>query len=481
MIAAVLAALTGVAGPTGLRADEVSVQNDSASDFGAVNICPCFAPNEEAAAWLTAPCDGTIVAVQILWVSESGGSLQSLEDAITVYEAGSFPNPGPIILNGDGQPAELVGPVMTDGGLNEFRFLDEFNTQPLSIPVTAGQQFVVSLRFFNDNQCNPLLGEDCSGVPSVASDCETPPLCFGSCQAGKNAVKVNGIQWTDACSLGVSGDWIIRAVVDCPPEPPGACCLPDGSCVVQDELPCDFDGGVFLGSGTACDGTCPQPGACCLPDGTCAASSVVGGEDCTAVGGEYLGDGTACDGTECPDPVGACCLGGGCDVLTDADCAAAGGSWLGVGSDCGDCTADGACCFADGTCVDLAPAVCADFAGSFQGLGTDCASAACSLGACCSSTGSCALLEQETCESIPGASWAGPLTSCDDGNQNGQPDGCEPSCPSDIDGSGVVDVDDLVTVILDWGQADSPADVDGSGTVDVDDLVLVILAWGPCS
>jgi uncharacterized membrane protein len=58
------------------------------------------------------------------------------------------------------------------------------------------------------------------------------------------------------------------------------------------------------------------------------------------------------------------------------------------------------------------------------------------------------------------------------------------ACPADTDGSGGVDVDDLVTVILGWGAcappADCPGDVNDSGAVDVDDLVAVILAWGPC-
>jgi uncharacterized membrane protein len=56
----------------------------------------------------------------------------------------------------------------------------------------------------------------------------------------------------------------------------------------------------------------------------------------------------------------------------------------------------------------------------------------------------------------------------------------EPDCDADVDGSGVVDVDDLVTVILAWGTDDPAADVDGSGVVDVDDMVAVILAWGAC-
>ena len=57
-----------------------------------------------------------------------------------------------------------------------------------------------------------------------------------------------------------------------------------------------------------------------------------------------------------------------------------------------------------------------------------------------------------------------------------------PVCPGDTDGSGVVDVNDLNNIILDWGTDGSAhqADVDGSGVVDVGDLVEVILGWGAC-
>jgi DNA-binding beta-propeller fold protein YncE len=53
----------------------------------------------------------------------------------------------------------------------------------------------------------------------------------------------------------------------------------------------------------------------------------------------------------------------------------------------------------------------------------------------------------------------------------------------DVDGSGAVDIDDLVMVILTWGPCASPpqpcaADLDHSGAVNVDDLVMVIVNWG---
>jgi hypothetical protein len=55
-----------------------------------------------------------------------------------------------------------------------------------------------------------------------------------------------------------------------------------------------------------------------------------------------------------------------------------------------------------------------------------------------------------------------------------------PACPADINTSGSVDVDDLLIVINNWGNAGGPGDVNNSNAVDVDDLLAVINAWGPC-
>jgi hypothetical protein len=71
-----------------------------------------------------------------------------------------------------------------------------------------------------------------------------------------------------------------------------------------------------------------------------------------------------------------------------------------------------------------------------------------------------------------------------DANGNGVPDECE--CVGDVDGNGVIDVQDLIAVILAWGPCPKPpeacpADTDGDGAVDVQDLIQIILAWGGCS
>jgi hypothetical protein len=64
-----------------------------------------------------------------------------------------------------------------------------------------------------------------------------------------------------------------------------------------------------------------------------------------------------------------------------------------------------------------------------------------------------------------------------------------PTCPPDVEpvggGNGSVDVDDLIRVILSWGNCPPtpgccPGNTDGNATVDVDDLIAVILGWGVC-
>ncbi|MHC5002478.1 MAG: hypothetical protein ACYTJ0_05085 [Planctomycetota bacterium] len=54
------------------------------------------------------------------------------------------------------------------------------------------------------------------------------------------------------------------------------------------------------------------------------------------------------------------------------------------------------------------------------------------------------------------------------------------ACP-DTNGDGIVDVDDALNVIFDWGTDGSEhnGDVDGSGNVDVEDLVAVFVDFGP--
>ena len=69
-----------------------------------------------------------------------------------------------------------------------------------------------------------------------------------------------------------------------------------------------------------------------------------------------------------------------------------------------------------------------------------------------------------------------------DANNNGIPDVCEDR--GDFDGDGLVDRDDLLILLSQWGAcpdppADCPADLDGDGFVSTVDLLILLGNWGP--
>ncbi len=176
-------------------ANEVTMHNDSLTGNSQGSIVPGFAAGEAAATWLTSTCTGNIVALDVLWRSLNGGAPQSVEQAILVYDAGTFPAPGSELL-------ELLGPQMTDGVINEYRYVDDQQTIPISVPVVQNQTYVVAFAF--ENPPDQTVG------PSVVADT--------GCQEGKNALFGDiglGLAWYSSCSLGITGDWVIRAVVDC--------------------------------------------------------------------------------------------------------------------------------------------------------------------------------------------------------------------------------------------------------------------------
>ena len=59
-----------------------------------------------------------------------------------------------------------------------------------------------------------------------------------------------------------------------------------------------------------------------------------------------------------------------------------------------------------------------------------------------------------------------------------------PSCPADVypvgGGDEIVDVNDILSIIGDWGVSDSPFDVNGDGIVDVSDVLQALNGWGNC-
>ena len=177
-------------------AAEMTVQNDSLTNFGSAVIQAGFVAGEKGASWLTSPCDGNIVAVQIFWLSATGTTGQLLGQSIEISRSGTFPTPGALAQ-------QIDGPVLTDGVINEYRFLDDNSTVPLSVPVTNNETFVVAYTF-----------SETPGGSGASLTTDTDGI-----RAGRNSIYANlggaTYLWFSSESFGVSGDWVIRAVVDC--------------------------------------------------------------------------------------------------------------------------------------------------------------------------------------------------------------------------------------------------------------------------
>jgi len=203
------ATLLGFALASGAWGKTLEARNDSFDGASPTTICECFIPDDQVAAWLTAPCDGGIISVQILWRSFPASGLTTTEQALTVFDAGTFPDPGAVLTNyvySVGEPAIIATPQLTEGTLNTLAFLDLGMTKPLNVPVSEGQDFIVALKYLNTT--------DAGGAPDAVWDND-------GCQANRNAVfDSSGGQWLDACGLGVTGDWVIRATVACLPGCP---------------------------------------------------------------------------------------------------------------------------------------------------------------------------------------------------------------------------------------------------------------------
>jgi hypothetical protein len=55
------------------------------------------------------------------------------------------------------------------------------------------------------------------------------------------------------------------------------------------------------------------------------------------------------------------------------------------------------------------------------------------------------------------------------------------TCQADVDGNLVVDFQDLLAILAEWGPcAGCPEDIDGNDIVDFQDLLIVLATWGPC-
>lgn len=151
-------------------------------------VCPCFAPGEQAGVVLDAPPEHyplEILRIGIAWGSVFGGNPAQVEQALHIYPAG-LPDPGVPQFT-------LPGPQFNDG------FINEFNIEPISGEknILSGP-FSVAVEFLTNSAGNQF-------ASSVVHD-------GNGCQSGRNLVKASPGGWTDACALGVTGDWVMYVV-----------------------------------------------------------------------------------------------------------------------------------------------------------------------------------------------------------------------------------------------------------------------------
>lgn len=169
---------------------------------GSAIVCVCFVPGEQVMTILDTPAGGTatLTNIQIAWQSNFGGQPDTLEAAIIVYDMNQegAANPATFApLCPELEGCILPGPVLADG------FLNDFNVAAFDITLPESR-FGIALEFLNQNSGNIF-------APSVVSDTDGHNNVGGVI---RNWVKVIPGGWMSSQGLGVSGDWIIRAIVE---------------------------------------------------------------------------------------------------------------------------------------------------------------------------------------------------------------------------------------------------------------------------
>jgi MYXO-CTERM domain-containing protein len=158
----------------------LELKNDSWVDNTAADFMGGFAVGEIGASRFVAPDPGRqLLKLQLLFGPDAASP-----STITVHvwdDSAGADAPGTELFTGDYQ-------IM--GSSSAIHDIDIAATMNVAVPA----QFRVGIEFHN------------KGAPSIA--CDT-----NGNQAGKNFIKESTLGWTKSSTLGVPGDWIIRAFV----------------------------------------------------------------------------------------------------------------------------------------------------------------------------------------------------------------------------------------------------------------------------
>lgn len=386
-------------------------------------------------------------------------------EMISMQMTGNFPGIGAVILNespvdqSHGAVDNVVatptgGFVSGDSFLNVFVVLDfpdigvsAFNPFPVAVQAPGISQLPPDIPHFSGPTNVPLVFDNPAFEGFIIDVIHNPvPVCIYELTCMDGPCNDCGFSLGDlcvgarcpggTCSVGFMqecGDptccveWTLVACAPsrlppCPNAPfcpvcdptPGACCLPDGSCIVATEAECKELGGpmAYQGDGTAC----APPQKCCLADGSCIDTDP---QCCTLVGGTpfpgmcappqkcCFGDGSCIDtdpmcctlagGTPFAGmcgPVEACCFGDGSCQNLDPDCCVIAG---GIPDGPGLCIPPQKCCLGDDSCINADPACCVNVLG-----GTPFAGMCAPIEACCFPDGTCSQLEPDCCMNAGG-------------------------------------------------------------------------------
>jgi uncharacterized protein (TIGR03382 family) len=211
---------------------DVELKNDGFVSGGAANFQTGFVAGEAGASRFVASTTGRqLKKLQLLF---GGGAATTQTLTLRVFDDTAGTDvPGAELFMGDFQ---LTG---SDSAIQELDLTSS------NVIVTA--QFRVAIEFQH------------AGAPTIASDGD------GTVAADKNFINAAGAGWKKSNTLGIAGDWVIRAFLDDPPPP-----NPNVFCDTTPECPggqiCDVPHHACIdGCRTTSEcsaGTCDSSGQC---------------------------------------------------------------------------------------------------------------------------------------------------------------------------------------------------------------------------
>lgn len=224
--------------------------------------------------------------------------------------------------------------------------------------------------------CEMLTEATCAQQGGVASGSSCAANLCGQPTTG--VCCVNG-QPTDDSQKDCVGDFDPNMDVDAPACDGkgilGGCCWDNKRCDDVSEATCLMDNGRWAAALCSQDRACEEPDP--EPQGACCEAGACEVKDKSACDGVFVKD-AACSEDLCPseEQVGACCAGSQCTVTTEDQCATAQDGGFRLGENCKDLDAVcpsavvGACC-ADDACTETTQDVCDRKGGdSFHAHGT---------------------------------------------------------------------------------------------------------------